>query len=48
MIVTIKTQGLQTMEQIRALLGSTLPLGFEAPAREALYQDNRDRGGQHS
>jgi len=37
MIVTIKTQGLQTMEQIRAFLEGTRPLGFEAPAREDLY-----------
>jgi len=37
MIVTIKTQGLQTMEQIRAFLEGTQPLGFEAPAREDLY-----------
>ena len=37
MIVTIKTQGLQTMEQIRAFLEGTQSLGFEAPARENLY-----------
>jgi len=36
MIVSFKTQGLQ-LEQIRAFLEGTRPLGFEAPAREATY-----------
>ena len=38
MIVTIKTQGLQTMGQIRAFLEGTHPLDFDVPAREALYE----------
>ena len=33
----LKTQGLQTMEQIRAFLEGTHPLDFDVPAREALY-----------
>jgi len=37
MLVTLKTQGLQTMEQIRAFLEGSQPLGFEAPQREAAY-----------
>ena len=37
MIVTLKTQGLQTLEQVRAFLEGSQPLGFEAPAREAAY-----------
>lgn len=37
MIVTLKTQGLQTLEQIRAFLEGTQALGLEAPAREAAY-----------
>ncbi len=36
--MTIKTQGLQTMEQIRAFLEGTHPLDFDVPAREALYE----------
>lgn len=35
MIVTLKTQGLQTLEQLRAFLEGTQPLGFEVPDREA-------------
>lgn len=37
MTVTIKTQWLQTMGQIRAFLEGTHSLGFEAPARKELY-----------
>lgn len=37
MIVTLKTQGLQTLEQIQAFLEGTQTLGFEAPARTAAY-----------
>jgi len=37
MIVTLKTQGLQTLEQIHAFLEGTQPLGFEALQREAAY-----------
>jgi len=37
MLVTLKTQGLQTLEQIRAFLEGSQPLGFEAPRREAAY-----------
>ena len=37
MIVTLKTQGLQSMEQIRAFLEGTQPLDFDVPGREALY-----------
>lgn len=33
----LKTQGLQNMEQIRAFLEGAQPLGFEAPARDAVY-----------
>ena len=37
MIVTLKTQGLQTLDQIRAFLEGSQPLGFETPAREEAY-----------
>lgn len=37
MIVTLKTQGLQTLEQIRAFLAGSAPLSFAAPQREAAY-----------
>ncbi|TFH64690.1 MAG: transposase [Gemmatimonadales bacterium] len=37
MLVTLKTQGLQTLEQIRAFLEGSQPLDFEAPRREAAY-----------
>jgi len=37
MIVTLKTQGLQTLEQIRAFLEGTEALNFDAPARESAY-----------
>ena len=37
MIVTLKTQGLQTLEQVRAFLDGAQALGFEAPARESAY-----------
>ena len=37
MIVTLKTQGLQSMEQIRAFLEGTHPLDFDVPSREDLY-----------
>lgn len=38
MIVSLKTQGLQTLEQIRAFLEGSHPLDFEAPAREDAYE----------
>ncbi len=38
MIVTLKTQGLQTMEQIRAFLEGAQALDFDPPARDALYE----------
>lgn len=34
----LKTQGLQSLEQVRAFLEGAQPLGFEAPAREAAYE----------
>jgi hypothetical protein len=34
MIVTLKTQGLQTLEQVRAFLAGAQPLDFEAPSRQ--------------
>ena len=34
----LKTQGLQTLEQVRAFLEGSQPLGFEVPAREAAYE----------
>ena len=37
MIVTLKTQGLQTLEQIRAFLEGTQPLDFRVPGREGAY-----------
>ena len=37
MIVTLQTQGLQTLEQIRAFLEGSQPLGFEAPQRGVAY-----------
>jgi hypothetical protein len=37
MTVTLKTQGLQTLEQIRAFLEGSQPLGFQTPSREAAY-----------
>ncbi len=33
----LKTQGLQTLEQIRAFLDGAPPLVFDAPARDDLY-----------
>ena len=33
----LKTQGLQTLEQVRAFLEGSQPLGFEVPARKAAY-----------
>jgi len=38
MIVTLKTQGLQTLEQIRAFLEGSEPLGFEPPERSGAYE----------
>jgi hypothetical protein len=35
MIVTLQTEGLQTLEQIRAFLEGSQPMGFEIPSREA-------------
>jgi transposase InsO family protein len=37
MIVTLKTQGLQTLEQVCAFLEGSKPLEFEIPQREAAY-----------
>lgn len=37
MIVTLKTHRLQTLEQIRAFLDGTQPIGFQAPQRDAAY-----------
>lgn len=37
MIVTLKTQGLQTLEQIRAFLEGSQPLDFEVSQREAAH-----------
>ena len=37
MIVTPKTQGLQTLEHVRAFLEGTQRLGFETPNRKAAY-----------
>ena len=33
----LKTQGLQTLEQVGAFLEGSQPLGFDAPARETAY-----------
>jgi len=38
MIVTLKTQRLQTLEQIEAFLEGSQPLGFEPPQRSAAYE----------
>ena len=35
MIVTLQTEGLQTVEHIRAFLQGSQPLGFEVCSREA-------------
>jgi transposase InsO family protein len=37
MIVTLKTQGLQTLEQVRAFLEGSQTLDFEVPTREVAY-----------
>jgi hypothetical protein len=37
MIVTLKTQGLQTLEQVRGFLDGSEPLSFAAPQRQAAY-----------
>lgn len=37
MIVTFKTQGLQTLEQVRAFLAGSAALDFSVPQREAAY-----------
>ena len=37
MIVTLKTQGRQTLEHIRAFLEGNQPLAFEAPSRDTAY-----------
>ena len=37
MIATLKTQGLQSREEIHAFLEGAYPLDFDAPGREALY-----------
>ena len=36
--MTLKTQGLQSLEQVRAFLEGAQPLGFAAPSREAAYE----------
>jgi len=38
MIVTLRTEGLQNLEQIKAFLEGSAPLGFEPPGREAVYE----------
>ena len=38
MIVTLQTQGLQSLEQVRAFLEGSQSLGFEVPNREATYE----------
>ena len=38
MIVTLQTQGLQSLEQVRAFLEGSQSLGFEIPNREATYE----------
>jgi len=37
MIVTLRTEGLQNLEQIKTFLEGSAPLGFEPPGREAVY-----------
>ena len=37
MIVTLRTEGLQSLDQIRAFLEGSAALGFEPPGREAVY-----------
>jgi len=37
MIVTLRTEGLQSLEQIRAFVEGTTELGFEPPDRNAVY-----------
>jgi hypothetical protein len=37
MIVTLRTEGLQNLEQIRAFVEGSAPLGFDAPSRSAVY-----------
>nr|VFJ78274.1 MAG: hypothetical protein BECKFW1821C_GA0114237_11753 [Candidatus Kentron sp. FW] len=37
MIVMLETQGLQTLEQVRALFDGSESLGFEVPERKAAY-----------
>jgi hypothetical protein len=37
MLATLKTEGLQTLEEIRAFLDGSEPLGFETPHRGAAY-----------
>lgn len=34
----LKTQGLQTLDQVRAFVEGARPLGFQAPARDAAYK----------
>ena len=38
MIVTLQTQGLQSLEQLRAFLEGSQPLSFEVTSREAAYE----------
>lgn len=35
--MTLRTQGLQTLEEVRAVLDGTEPFDFEAPGRAAAY-----------
>ena len=37
MIVTFRTEGLQSLEQIKAFVEGSAPLGFEPPDRDAVY-----------
>ena len=37
MIVTLRTEGLQSLEQIKAFVEGSAPLGFEPPDRDAVY-----------
>lgn len=46
MIVTLKTQGLQTLAQIQAFLDGSQPLDFEVPQREAAYAFTAQQLGQ--
>jgi hypothetical protein len=47
MIVTLKTQGLQTLEGNQAFLEGTQPLSVEAPTRAQAYQWVKHRAAPH-